>query len=200
MKRFLLRLGIVSLVLLLCLGFAYFYIEKRVTRFDLPKGELKWSKVRPQNARMCVPAAFTGTNGSVTGAYRIDGKNYQNNNRRKVSLKGNSFIITNNWKSNNGFQQLTLVYNSKPMKFTDSRKCMRRALCKTKKEAFILESNYPMTMSAFAYYCSKYCSDAAYLDMGEYGYGYIKKSFFTVPLYIWAFFTKDKQTNWLYIE
>ena len=200
MKRFLLYLSIISAFLLLCLGLAYFYIEKRVTRFDLPKGELKWSKTRPENAKMCLPAAFTTMNDKIAGAYRINGKNYQNNNRRKVSLRENSFIISSNWRSDNGFQQLTLVYNSKPMKFKDSRKCIRRALCKTKKEAFILESNYPMTMSAFAYYCSKQCTDAAYLDMGEYGYGYIKYGLFTRPLYIWAYFSRQKQTNWLYIE
>lgn len=200
MKRFLIRLGIVSFVLLLCLGAAYFHIGKRVTRYELPTGELKWSKTKPQNAKMCIPAAFTTVDGKIAGAYRVNGKNYQNNNRRKVSLKGNSFIISSNWRSNNGFQQLTLVYNSKPMKFTDTRKCIRRALCKNKTEAFILESNYPMTMSAFAYYCSKHSTDAAYLDMGEYGYGYIKNRFFTIPLYIWGYFTREKQTNWLYIE
>jgi hypothetical protein len=173
---------------------------KRVTRFELPQGELKWSNSRPENAKMCIPAAFTDVDGRITGAYRINGKSYYDNNRRKVSLRGESFIITNKWRSDNGFQQLTLVYNSKPMKFKDSRKYIRRALCKNKDGAFILESNYPMTMSAFAYYCSKQCTDAAYLDMGEYGYGYIKRGLLVRPLYVWGFFTKDKQTNWLYIE
>lgn len=200
MKRFLLYLSIISAFLLLCLGLAYFYIEKRVTRFDLPKGELKWSKTRPENAKMCLPAAFTDVNGGITGAYRISGKSYHDNNKRKVSLVDNSFIISPKWRSSNGFQQLTLVYNSRPMTFKDTRKYIRRALCKTKKEAFILESNYPMTMSAFAHYCSKQCTDAAYLDMGEYGYGYIKYGIFTRPLYIWAYFSRQKQTNWLYIE
>ena len=41
----------------------------------------------------------------------------------------NTFEINTKWKSDNGFQQLTLVYNSKPVKFKDARKCMRRALC-----------------------------------------------------------------------
>jgi hypothetical protein len=86
--------------------------------------------------------------------------------------------------SDNGFQQLTLVYNSKPMKFYDSRKAIRRALCKDEDGAFILQSNYPMTLSEFASECGKCSTNAAYLDMGEYGYG---------------FFTKYKQTNWIYI-
>ena len=200
MRRFLKTLCIIFALLCMCLGVTYLHMRKRVTKFELPKGELKWSTTRPENARMCVPAAFTGVNGKVTGAYRIGGKSYHDNNRRKVSLKGNSFIVYPKWMSNNGFQQLTLVYDSKPMMFKDSRKDMRRALCKNKKEAFILESNYPMTMSAFAYYCSKHCTDAAYLDMGEFGYGYIKRGFLVRPLYIWAYFSRDKQTNWLYIE
>ena len=41
---------------------------------------------------------------------------------------------------------------------------------------------------------------AAYLDMGEYGYGYIKKNSLIRPLYIWGFFTRHKQTNWIYIK
>lgn len=200
MKRFLKTLGIIFAVICLCLGVTYIHMMKRVTRFELPQGELKWSNSRPENAKMCIPAAFTDVDGRITGAYRINGKSYHDNNRRKVSLRGESFIITNKWRSDNGFQQLTLVYNSKPMKFKDSRKYIRRALCKNKDGAFILESNYPMTMSAFAYYCSKQCTDAAYLDMGEYGYGYIKRGLLVRPLYVWAFFSKDKQTNWLYIE
>ena len=76
--------------------------------------------------------------------------------------------------SDNGFQQLTLVYNSKPMMFRDSRKARRRALCKDE--------------------------NAAYLDMGEYGYGYIRKNNLIRPLHIWGFLTRNKQTNWIYIE
>lgn len=196
MKRILLIIGIIIIGLVS----SYRYLDKRVSRFDLPEGELRWSHTRPQNARMCIPAAFTTPSGRIAGAYRINGKNYNNNNRRKVSLRDNTFIITNKWRTDNGFQQLTLVYNSRPMKFKDSRRCIRRALCKDKEGAFILQSNYPMTMSSFAYYCSKYCSDAAYLDMGEYGYGYIKKNRFVRPLYIWGFFRRHKQTNWIYIE
>ena len=200
MKRRLLVLCLVCLCLCLGFGLTYLYIEKRVTRFELPQGELKWSTTRPSNAKMCIPAAFTSVKGKIAGAYRINGKSYQNNQRMKVSLQKNSFVVDTKWRSSNGFQQLTLVYNKRAMKFRDSRKCIRRALCKNKKETFILESNYPMTMSAFAYYCSRHCTDAVYLDMGEYGYGYIKRKHFTIPLYIWGVFTKNKQTNWLYIE
>ena len=200
MKRFLSFLGITCIVLCIGAGATYLHLEKRVTRFELPEGDLKWTKSRPENARMCIPAAFTYENGKIGGSYRIKGKSYQNNKQRKVSLRGNTFDISTKWKSDNGFQQLTLVYNSKPVKFKDARKCMRRALCKTEGEAFILESNYPMTMSAFAYYCSKHCDYAAYLDMGEFGYGYIKRWIFVRPLHIWGYFSREKQTNWIYIE
>ena len=188
---------------LLCIvaGLAYRYIEKKVTRFDLPEGELKWSPVRPENARMCIPAAFTDTDGNISGLYRCDGKNHRNGKalNMKVSLKGDLFYISRQWLSDNGFQQLTLVCNSKPMKFYDSRKAIRRALCKDVGGAFILQSNYPMTLSEFALECGKYSTNATYLDMGEYGYGYIKKSRLIRPLYIWGFFTRHKQTNWIYI-
>ena len=63
MKRFLLLLcpGF------LCLGVVYLHFKNGVTRFDLPKGELKWSNTRPQNARMCIPAAFTDEQGQILG-------------------------------------------------------------------------------------------------------------------------------------
>ena len=188
--------------ILIAIGIAYLHIEKRVTKFELPKGELKWSNKRPQNAKMCVPAAFTDEQGQILGAYRINGKTYEANKTMvmRVSLKGDMFFISRKWMGDNGFQQLTLVNNSKAMKFHDTRKTIRRALCKDKDGAFILQSNYPMTMSDFALECGKRCTNATYLDMGEFGYGYIKNRFFTRPLYIWGYFTRHKQTNWIYIE
>ena len=202
MKRFLRTLSIAFFILCLCLGIVYIHFEKKVTRFDLPKDELKWSNKRPQNAKMCIPAAFTDEQGQILGAYRINGKSYEANKtmRMRVSLKGDMFFISRQWMGDNGFQQLTLVNNSKAMKFHDTRKTIRRALCKDKDGAFILQSNYPMTMSDFALECGKRCTNATYLDMGEFGYGYIKNGFFTRHLYIWGYFTRDKQTNWLYIE
>ena len=185
MKRFLLFLCLLSL----CLGIVYLHFEKKVTRFDLPKGELKWSNKRPQNAKMCVPAAFTDEQGQILGAYRINGKTYEANKTMimRVSLKGDMFYISRKWMGDNGFQQLTLVNNSKAMKFHDKRKYIRRALCKDKDGAFILQSNYPMTLSDFALECGKRCTNATYLDMGEFGYGYIKNGFFTRPLYYYGF-------------
>ena len=196
MKKILLILG------LICSFVTYIHIDNKVTRYELPSGEIKWTHTRPKDAKMCIPAAFTGEDGKTSGSYRYNGKTYQHGNalNMRVSLKDESFYISKNWVSNNGFQQLTLVYNSKPMKFRDSSKAIRRALCKDDHAAFILQSNYPMTLDNFAIECSRYCTNATYLDMGEYGYGYIKKNRLIKPLYIWGFFTRDKQTNWIYIE
>lgn len=192
----------VLLITLTAIGFISWHTINRVTRFDLPDGELKWSSDKPTNAKMCLPAAFTNENREISGAYRYDGRTYQNGKalKMKVSLKGDTFYISNQWLSDNGFQQLTLVYNSKPMKFNDSRKSIRRALCKDENGAFILQSDYPMTLDKFAMECSKHSTNATYLDMGEYGYGYIKTNRLIRPLYIWGFFTRHKQTNWIYIE
>lgn len=183
-------------------SFAYSYVEKKVTRIELPKGELKWTNVRPEGAKMCIPAAFTDKKGRVSGLYRYNGKTYRNGKTMnlRVSLKGESFYISRNWLSDNGFQQLTLVYNSKAMRFCDSRRAIRRALCKDGNGAFILESNYPMTMNAFALECSKHSTNATYLDMGEYGFGYVRTNHLIRPLHIWGFFARDKQTNWIYID
>ena len=46
-------------LILFCAGFVYLYFEKKVTKIELPEGELKWSYVKPKNAKMCIPAAFT---------------------------------------------------------------------------------------------------------------------------------------------
>ena len=199
MKRFLLLLCLGPL----CLGIVYLHFEKKVTRFDLPKGELKWSKTKPVDAKLCVPAAFSTAKNYVVGSHKINGKSYGKSRAycTKVSLIDGTFVTNKQWKSDNGFQQILLVKNNVPVKFKGSvKKCIRRALCKDKNKTFLIESNYPMTMSTFAKYCSEHCSDAVYLDMGEYGYGYIKNGFFTKPLYIWGYFTRNKQTNWLYIE
>ena len=196
-----------KIVLILSLLFICVYVyslyDQKVTIINLPKGELKWSKTKPVDAKLCVPAAFSTAKNYVVGSHKINGKSYGKNRAycTKVSLIDGTFVTNKQWKSDNGFQQILLVKNNVPVKFKGSvKKCIRRALCKDKNKTFLIESNYPMTMTTFAKYCSKHCSDAVYLDMGEYGYGYIKNGLFTRPLYIWGYFTRHKQTNWLYIE
>lgn len=195
MKRILLILS----VFFIC--FCSYQIHTKVTIIDIPKGELKWSKTRPTSAKLCVPAAFSSTKNKVVGVHRINGESYGNDKKYKVSLIDNTFTINRTWQSDNGFQQIILVKDNKPIKFRNSiKKCIRRALCKKEDKTFLIESNYPMTMDTFASYCSEHCSDAVYLDMGEYGYGYIKYGLIVKPLYPFGIFSKHKQTNWLYVE
>lgn len=174
--------------------------EAQVIKYSLPEGDLKWSLDKPKDAKMCIPAAFTSKSGKVLGSYRYKGKSYNANGKLKVSLKGDTFSLNKYWTSDNGFEQLTLVHSSKPKRFKDSRKAIRRALCKNDGITFLLESLYPMTLSEFAYQCSKKSTDAVYLDMGEYGYGYITIKNIKYPLHLLGFLTRHKQTNWLYIE
>lgn len=191
---------ILLIIIISLISFCMYKIYTNITIINLPEGELKWSNIRPKNAKLCIPAAFSSKTNEVEGGYMINGKSSKINNKYKISLIKDTFIINKSWKSNNGFQQIILVKDNKPIKFKNSiKKCFRRALCKKDGKAFLIESNYPMTMAKFSEYCSMYCSDAIYLDMGEYGYGYIKKCGITVPLFIWALFSKHKQTNWLYI-
>ena len=69
MKKIIPIIGLIILALS-----TYLYFKNGVTRFDLPKGELKWSNKRPHNAKMCVPAAFTDADGNIIKNYKIKGK------------------------------------------------------------------------------------------------------------------------------
>ena len=167
-----------------------------VTVYMVPEGRLYWTNVRPEDAKLCLPAAFTDTEGNVEGAYIIDGESYNSNNKWKVSISDNTFYISKDWVSNNGFQQLILVRTNNPNRFKDPKKFIRRALCKNKDNVFIIESNSRMTLTEFANICKDYCSDAVYLDMGVYGYGTIGNR----PLCLWTYLWKDLQTNWICVE
>lgn len=194
---------VLFLSLLFICVYVYSLYDQKVTIIHLPKGELKWSKTKPVDAKLCVPAAFSTAKNYVVGSHKINGKSYGKSRAycTKVSLIDGTFVTNKQWKSDNGFQQILLVKNNVPIKFKGSiKKCIRRALCKDKNKTFLIESNYPMTMSTFAKYCSEHCSDAVYLDMGEYGFGYVKKGIFTIPLYPISIIGKHKQTNWLYIK
>lgn len=164
--------------------------------YDVPEGELHWSNIKPAHSRFCVPAAFTDTNGKIEGEYIINGVIFNKNNKKKISICGDTFYIDNEWRSDNGFQQLVLIKNNKINSFKDDRKAVRRALCKDKDKLLIIESTNRITLSEFAKLCKTYCSDAVYLDMGIYGYGVINNK----PVSSWAYFWKHLQTNWLYIE
>ena len=87
------KIGII--ICLTIITFIGWHLSCRVTRFDIPKGELKWSPVKPINAKMCIPAAFTHEDGKISGSYRCNGKNYQNGKslNMRVSLNNTSLKI-----------------------------------------------------------------------------------------------------------
>lgn len=185
--------------LLLFLLFTFVSIsspQKSVIVMDLPDGQLEWTIERPKKARFCVPAAFTSLDGKIEGEYRIAGKSYYANKRLKVSITDSIFYVDSKWHSDYGFQQLILVYNNKVKSFKDDRRFVRRALCKKDEHMFLVESVRKMTLNEFAVECGKLSSDAVYLDMGSYGFGYLGNKLLSP----FAFFGREKQTNWICIK
>jgi hypothetical protein len=187
---------IAATLLVLVIGLTVIRSKFPIIIMDLPEGELEWSTVRPKNAKMCVPAAFTDLEGNVEGEYRLNGNVYNSNKRLKVSIGDGTFYIDRKWRTNTGFQQLSLVFNDNARTFRDRRKFIRRALCKEGGKVFLAQSHRRMTLTEFAAECAKISSNAVYLDMGEYGYGFIGSR----VLSPWAYFSRNKQTNWIYIK
>ena len=153
-------------------------------------------------ALLCIPAAFTSPEGTIQGAYRIDGHQHNSYNAHsKVSLHGNSFSLGRQFTSDNGFQQMCLVRNHKAVHFRDASRRIRRALCKesAKAPAVIVESKKALTMYEFALLLEKLMESAVYTDMGSFGYGWYRtmNGFHRLsPIY---FYKKGKQTNWLVV-
>lgn len=189
--------GSVMLFAVLC-----YSCRHEVFRVDMPEGPLCWSDVRPADAKLCVPAAYTDANGAILGQYKTGGKTHNSPHpgTGTISLKGSMFYVDYKWLSDQGFQQHTIVLDSVPKKFKDTRYKVRRALCKNGDKVFLLQSHFPMNLSAFARQCAKYATNAVNLDMGHCGYGYYKYRNITVPLAWWAKINEDQQTNWLYVE
>lgn len=186
-----------TLLAVFCCSLFNFRPLSRIKIMELPEGELAWTMERPEKAKMCVPAAFTGTPGGIVGEYRLDGVVHCRNKKPyRVSVCKDNFYVDKNWQSDSGFQQYILVLDGRANDYKDDRKTVRRALCKKDKHIFLVQSRFRMTMSGFAAECAKVSTCAVYLDMGEYGYGYIGRR----VLSLWAYFSRDKQTNWLYVK
>ena len=154
-----------------------------------------------KDALLMIPAAYTNEDGTIQGEYRIDGKIYGTPSRKeRISLhpvKG--IVISGSWHSDNGFQQTVLVKNGRARMHDDSRKRIRRALCNESKDGcllMIVESATPMTLSDFAKELSKICYTAVNLDTGNYGYGWYGKMKFSR----WAYYNRNRQTNWICIK
>jgi hypothetical protein len=179
--------------------------EKGLLIIDVDS-ELQFTNKRPpEDCSLCVPAAFTH-NGKIEGAYKINNKRFgtyydEIHIHLKVSLKDNTFVTSKKgFLSDNGFQQLGLLRNNRTYNYSDTEKTIRRALCKNGKKTFIAESKGRVTMNEFIKMLKPICSDAVYLDMGEYGYGWYTKNGRKRVLMKWAFYNKHNQTNWLYVK
>lgn len=182
----------------------YVFAPRSLVRIDLPEGKLCWATERPSQALFCVPAAYSDK-GLVLGEYRFGGKTYQGSKsalKHYVSLADSVFYVDKKWHSDLGFQQHPLVVDGTPIKFgkDGNRRHFRRALCKNKNGLFILQSNFPVTLTDFAITCSKHATNAVNLDMGEYGYGYTRMWDVTVPLMPLMWFSRENQTNWLFVK
>lgn len=154
-----------------------------------------------KDALLMIPAAYTNEDGTIQGEYRMGGKIYGTPSRKeRISLHpAKGIVISGSWHSDNGFQQTVLVKNGRARMHDDSRKRIRRALCNESKDEcllMIVESAAPMTLSDFAKELSKICYTAVNLDTGNYGYGWYGKMKFSR----WAYYNKNKQTNWICIK
>ena len=154
-----------------------------------------------KDALLMIPAAYTNEDGTIQGEYRIDGKIYGTPSRKeRISLHpAKGIVISGSWHSGNGFQQTVLVKNGRARMHEDDRKRIRRALCnenRTGCELMIVESTAPITLSDFAKELSEICYTAVNLDTGNYGYGWYGKKRFSM----WAYYNRNRQTNWICIK
>ena len=194
------RYIICSIILLVLVGRAWIHSVNPLRSFPI-KGQLVFTDKYAPEAKVCIPAAYTGTDGKIEGLYRINGVSKGGKSlKERVSLhptKG--IVISTQWQSANGFQQHVLVKNGKVRSFKDKRKFRRRALCNDASNPdslFIIETKSRMTMNEFAEAVSKHATNAVNLDMGRWGYGWNDKR----KLSRWAAPFKNWQTNWIVVE
>ncbi len=163
---------------------------------------LQFTNQRPSTdeALLCIPAAYTSPEGTIMGAYIIDGQLHNRYNRHsKVSLSGNTFSLSQEFTTGNGFQQMCLVRHHQAVAFHDPARRIRRALCKENEhaEAIIVESRKPLTMNEFAQLLARRMETAVYTDMGSFGYGWYRSESGLHRLSTLWFYNRKKQTNWL---
>ena len=101
---------ICPIILLLLVGRAWIHSVNPVRNL-LIEGELVFTDKFDPNAKVCIPAAYTGTDGKIEGLYLINGVSKGGKSlKERVSLhptKG--IVISTQWQSSNGFQQHVLV-------------------------------------------------------------------------------------------
>lgn len=183
-----------------------------------------WCVKRPRKldskVKLCIPAAFTTTTGTVVGVYAVDGK-VSNKSQISKPIGGVLEIVDGKFKifpSQNGgkftpeffasvetdkasmFQQFQLVESGTPAKFKDQKHFQMRAIAKFKNgmEA-IVESDKAIDFKTFnADLVAMGVKDAIYTDMGAWDEGWYRdpKSNSIIPIGNDRSKT-DKQTNWI---
>lgn len=183
-----------------------------------------WETKRPDKSnkkiKLCIPAAFTSTTGTVVGVYAYKGKVSNANRVSKpiggaIQISGGKFKI---FPSSNGavftkdflasveksgsslFQQFQLVEKGIPAKFKDKKIFQMRAIAKFKddREA-IVESVDAINFKQFnSDLASMGVEDALYTDMGAWDEGWYRdpKTSAIVPMGNDRSLT-HKQTNWV---
>lgn len=194
------RYIIVSIILLVLVGRACLHAIDPIKSFTI-EGKLVFTDKYDPDAKVCIPAAYTGTNGKIEGQYRINGiiKGGKGLKERVSLHPTKGIVISTQWQSNNGFQQHVLIKDGKMRKFRDKRRFRRRALCNDASNPdslFIIETKCRMTMNEFAEVLSKHSTNAVNLDMGRWGYGWNEKR----KLSRWAAPFKSWQTNWIVVK
>ena len=194
------RYIVISIVLLVLVGRSCLHSINPIRSLPI-EGKLLFTDKYNPDAKICIPAAYTGTDGKIEGQYRINGITKGGKGlKERVSLhptKG--IVISTQWQSANGFQQHVLVKDGKVRSFRDERRFRRRALCNDASNLdslFIIESRCRMTMNEFAEVLSEHSTNAVNLDMGRWGYGWNDKR----KLSRWAAPFKSWQTNWIVIN
>ncbi|MBX3150210.1 hypothetical protein KF728_08695 [Candidatus Obscuribacterales bacterium] len=186
--------------------------------------DVVWQTKRPSKSdpriRLCIPAAFTTTTGTVVGIYCVNGKI---GHRKQISkpIGGVLEIVNGKFKifpSNKGakftpeflasletnkaslFQQFQLVENGTPAKFKDKKHFQMRAIAKFSSglEA-IVESDTAIDFKTFnSDLVVMGVKDAIYTDMGAWDEGWYRdpKAGNLVAIGLDRSKT-DKQTNWV---
>ncbi len=182
--------------------------------------ELKRPDKKNQKIKLCIPAAFTTTTGTVVGIYAYKGK-VSNASRVSKPIGGALQITRGKFKifpSSNGacftkefltsieksgssmFQQFQLVEKGIPAKFKDKKIFQMRAIAKFKdNREGIVESVDAINFKQFnSDLAAMGVEDALYTDMGAWDEGWYRdpKTSAIVPIGNDRSLT-NKQTNWV---
>ncbi|GEM_PF-764404 len=198
-------------------GTPYHIYEKNDLRIGW---ELKRPDKQNTKIKLCIPAAFTTTTGTVVGIYAYKGK-VNNESRVSKPIGGAIQITRGNFKifpSSSGaiftkdfiasleksgsslFQQFQLVSNGQPAKFKDKKIFQMRAIAKFKdNREGVVESVDAIDFKQFnSDLAAMGVADAIYTDMGGWDEGWYKDPATSALVPIGNDRSKtNKQTNWV---